>query len=163
MAIDQTIIAQVLTTAVAFIIFFWIAKKLFWTSIVRTLDERQARIRGEFDRIEELQKKADELQAEYSKRIAQIEAEARTRMQEAIDEGHQIADQIREQARKDANAELEHTKQILSIEMDKARVELKEEVVRMTITAAEKIIRERLDDARHRRLVSEFIEGLEHR
>jgi F-type H+-transporting ATPase subunit b len=160
MSIDQTIIAQVLTTAIAFLVFFWISKKLFWTGIVRTIDERQARIRGDFDRIDQMQKKVDDLQADYSKRIEQIEAEARARMQEAIDQGHQIAEQIREQARKDASAELEHTKEMIVIEMDKARVQLKQEVVRMTLTVAEKIIRERLDDAKHRELVSGFIDGL---
>jgi F-type H+-transporting ATPase subunit b len=153
-------LAKLATTVLAFLIFFWVAKKLFWTSILKAIEDRQNRIRGEFDRIGDLQRKVDSLKADYDQRIANIETEARSRMQEAINHGRQIADQMADQARKDAEATLERNKQMISIEMEKARKELREEVVRMTIEASEKVIRDRLDEPRQRQLVEKFVEEL---
>src|ERR1043166_340729 len=158
MKIDSTVIAQLITTAIGFLVFFWIAKKLFWTGILKTIEDRQAHIRGEFDRIDSMQQQVNALQADYSKRIAEIETEARAKMQEAIAQGKKIAEEIGEQARKDATAAQERTKQSIEIEIEKAKAQLKEEVVRMTLRATEKIIAERLDDQKHRQLVSSFIE-----
>lgn len=161
MNIDSIVIAQVLTTAVAFILFFWIAKKLFWTSILRLIEERQMRIRSEFERIDQLQTQVNALEADYNKRISQIEVEARQKMQAAIANGKQIADQIAEDARKDASAQIERTKQSIQIEMEKARAELREEVVQMTLRATEKLLNERLDDRKQRELVTNFINEVE--
>lgn len=160
MKIDQLVIAQVLTTAIAFLIFFWIAKKLFWTRVLGVIEQRQARIRNEFDRIEAMQRKVQELEAEYSRRIADIETEARQRMQEAIAQGRQMAEQIEDRARSEANDIVENAQKKAGIEIDKARAELKDEIVRITLAATEKIIREQLNDAKHTELVGSFIEEL---
>lgn len=158
--LNMHIIGQVLTTLVAFAIFFFVLKKFFWGPMQQTIDARQAKIRGEFDRIESMQKQVDALQADYSKRMADIEAEARQQMQEAIAQGRQIAEQIGAQARTDAEAMQQKNQQMLAIEMDKARAELKQEVVKMTIAATEKIIRQQMNDAKQRELVSSFVEEL---
>ncbi|MGI8906359.1 MAG: F0F1 ATP synthase subunit B [Candidatus Sumerlaeaceae bacterium] len=158
--LDMEIIGQVLTTLITFAIFFLILKKLFWAPMQQTVDARQSKIKGEFDRIESMQAQVDALQADYSKRLADIEAEARQHMQEAIAQGRQIAEQIGVQARKDAEATQQKNQQMLAIEMEKARAELKQEVVKMTIAATEKIIRQQMNDTRQRELVSTFVEEL---
>lgn len=161
--IDRPVLAQLLTTLIAFLLFFWIAKKMFWTSILRTIETRQQRIKSEFDKIEHMQKQVQQLEADYANRIANIEAEARQKMQEAIAHGKQISEQIADKARRDADEALAHAKQSIAVEMEKARMELKQEVVRMTLAATEKIIREDLDDTKHRRLVSDFVNQISSR
>lgn len=156
-------IAQVLTVLLAFAIFFFVAKKMFWGPLQQTIDERQARIKGEFDRIDSLQRQVNDVQADYQRRMADIEAEARARTQEAIAHGRQIAEQMSEQARKEIEAEKERSRQSIQIAMDQARVELKQEVVKMTLAATEKIIRQKLDEPRQRELVASFVEELSHR
>jgi F-type H+-transporting ATPase subunit b len=163
MEITREVIAQLITTLIAFLGFFFVAKKLFWGGILGAIEDRQTKIRGEFDRIDAMQKQVTALQADYQKRIADIDTEARQRIQEEISKGRVIAEQIAEQSRKDAAAQQEAMSQKLSIEMDKARQTLKDEVVRMTMGATEKIIRERLDDQKHRQLVSSFVEELSHK
>ena len=153
-------IIQVATTALAFLIFFWVSKKLFWTSIIQTIEARQSRIRGEFNRIDELRAQVEALESNYKAKIAEIDAEARTRMQEAVAHGRELAEEIAETSRREANEALERNKQVIAIEMEKAREVLRQEVVEMTLTATDKIIKERLDDPKHRQLVSGFVEEL---
>jgi F-type H+-transporting ATPase subunit b len=158
--INHEVIAQLITTLVAFLIFFYISKKLFWESISGAIEQRQVRIKNEFDKIETLQKQVNALQSDYQRRLSEIDAEARTRIQEEIAKGKQIAEQIAEQSRKDAATAQERATQQIAIQMDQARRELKDEVVRMTLAATERVIGERLDDAKHRQLVSSFVEEL---
>lgn len=161
--IDREVLAQLLTTAVAFLLFFWIAKRMFWTSILRAIEERQARIKSEFTRIDEMDNRLKKLQADYSKKLAEIDTEARHRMHEAIVQGKQIAEQIAEQARQEADETLERTKKSIALEMEKARAELRHDVVRMTLAATEKIISENMDEAKHRQLVSGFVDQISHK
>lgn len=161
--IDKVVIAQILTTLVAFFIFLWLAKRLFWSGIIGMIEDRQARIRSEFDRIDSMQRQVDALQADYAKRLADIEAEARQKMQDAIAQGRQQAVELQEQARKESQALQERTEQMLSIEMDKARKELKQDVARMTLVATEKLIRKNMDDSAQREQVNQFVEELSRR
>lgn len=163
MEITNEIIAQVITTLIAFAIFAWFAKKLFWSSLIGTIEARQDKIKGEFDKIDAMQRQVDQLQADYSKRLADIEAEARLKLQEAIAQGKQIADEVASQARKDAEATREKAEQTLAIELDKARVELKQDVVRMTLAATEKIIRQNMNESRQQDQVNQFVEELSRR
>lgn len=153
-------IAQILTTLLAFALFFWLAKKLFWNSLQQTIDERQARIKGEFDRIDALQRETAALQADYTRRLAEIEAETRAKLNEAIAQGRRIADEMAENAKREAEATHEHSRQVIQLEVEKARADLKADVVRMTMAATEKILRQQLDQQKQRELVSGFVEEL---
>jgi F-type H+-transporting ATPase subunit b len=159
----QTVVAQVLTSVLAFVIFYVVAKRLFWTSILNAIEERQQRIRSELERIEELKAKVQALENEYQTHLAQIEREANQRKQQEIAEGKRIAEEIKEQARREAKAEIARMHEILELEVERVRAELKGEVVRLTLAAAERILRERLDEAKHRELVARFVEELSRR
>jgi F-type H+-transporting ATPase subunit b len=161
--INTESIAQVLTTLLAFGIFFFVAKMLFWKPMRETIEARQTKIRGEFDRIDSMQRQVDALQADYAKRMADIEAEARHQMQEAIAEGRKIAEHIADQARADAEAAQQRNHQTLKMEMEKARAELKQDVVRMTLAATEKVIRQQMNEPRQHELVASFVEELSHK
>ena len=146
MEITNEIIAQVLTTLIAFAIFAWFTKKLFWKPLLSTIDERQAKIKGEFDKIDAMQRQVDQLQADYSKRMADIEAEARLKLQEAMAQGKQIAEQVAEQARKDAETTRLKAEQTLAIELDKAKAELKQDVAELSSNHF--VVAGRLDEQR---------------
>jgi F0F1-type ATP synthase membrane subunit b/b' len=51
--------------------------------------------------------------------------------------------------------------QDIEIEAHKAQLELRDSVVAMAIGAAEKVIGTKMDDAMHRKLIVEYIDGLD--
>jgi F-type H+-transporting ATPase subunit b len=152
------IIAQVGTSALAFGIFYWTLKTYAFPSLIKVQEDRQYRIKAEFDRIDALQAEVDALRDDYNKRIAAIEAEAREKINEAIASGKQIAEEIQEKARLESAAETERNRQALQLEVEKLRIELKQKVVALSISATEKILREKLTDKKNKALVDEFIE-----
>jgi len=152
---------QLITHIVGFLILLWILKRYAWKPLLALLDERRERIATSFADIERKQKEADALNAEYLNKLKDIDTEARRRLTEAVVEGEKIAARIKEDARNEAKDMFARSKAEIEQDMAKARVELKNEVVAMTINATEKIIHERLDTPKHRELIGRFIEDIE--
>ena len=105
----------------------------------------------------------EKLVSDYESKLKEIEGLTRVKLQEAAKEGQEMAAEIRENARKEASAMISRAREELQREVDKAKVELKDEIISMTLRATERIIAEKLDQEKHKSLISDFIDGLEGR
>lgn len=150
----------VLTQILGFVLFVWILHKLLWGPMMATLDERRRRIAADFKEAEKRQAEADSLKAQYESELRGIEARGRARMQEAIGEGQKVAAEIRAQATEEAATRIQHAEETIVREAEKAKELLKEQMAMISIRAAEKIMREKLSEERHRQLVELFIQEL---
>lgn len=157
----QEAIAQILTQIVAFLIFLWILKRFAWRPVVGLLEQRRQKISDEFDRIDQLEEKFKELRKEYEQKLGTIDAEARRRIQEAINEGRQIALEIKEDARLQARDIILRGKRNVELEVARARETLKEDIADMVIEATEKLLRKELDPEEQRKLILSFIDQIE--
>ena len=153
------IISQIGTQIIAFLIFAWILKRYAWGPILGLLDERRARIAGEFDQADRLREEADQLRADYETRMRGIEQEARERIQQAVAEGRRVAQEMRQQAHDEARAITGKARQNIQLEVDKARLQLKEEMTGVVLEALERILRRKIDRGEHERLIGDFIEN----
>ena len=156
----QEAFAQILTQIIAFLILLWILKRYAWKPIVKMLDERREKIDGEFKRIDEMEGQIQELREEYETRLRNIDAEARVKIQESIKEGRRIAREITDNARSESQDILARARQSLELEVSRARIELRNDIVDLVLRTTEKLLRERLDESKHRELVTTFIDDL---
>lgn len=154
-------IQQILTQALGFIILLFLLKKFAWKPLLSLLDERRDKISSEFSNIERVKTEIGRLENDYRSKLADIDAQARQKIQESVLEGQRIAVELQEKAREDANKTLEKAKANIEIEVAKARAELRNQMTNIAIKAAEKILKEDLNDDRHKRLVMGFIENVE--
>jgi len=152
---------QLLTHAVGFLITVWLLKRYAWGPLLAIMEERRNRIASEFDSIEEEKANVATLTAEYESKLKEIDTERRAKLVEAVDEGKKIAEEIKAAAREEAKGISAKAKEDLERDVAKAKVQLKNEMVGITMTAAEKILREKLDDAKHRELIGGFIDSVE--
>ena len=152
---------QVITQIIGFLIALFILKKLAWKPLLRVLEERKERIKSEFGKIEEDRKKAQTLLEQYQEKLKEIDAEARVRIQEAVNAGRNISGEIKQQAQAEAKEVLNKAQAEIGREIAKAKVQLKNDIVNMTLSATEKIIGEKLDEKKHKQLIADFIEELE--
>jgi F-type H+-transporting ATPase subunit b len=152
---------MLLTHAVGFLIALWILKKFAWQPILNILEERRQKIQSDFDEAAEDRKKSEKLLADYEEKLKEIDAEARKKIQEAVREGQQVATEIKDSARQESRELIEKAKSELQRDVEKAKVQLKEDLVKMTIGATEKLILERLDEQKHRQLITNFIDDVE--
>ena len=152
---------QALTHAVGFLITVWILKRFAWGPLLALLEERRNKIADEFKNIDEEKVKTAQLTADYEARLKEIDAERRARLVEGVNEGKKIAEEIKSAARDEAKEISIKAKADLVRDVAKAKVQLKDDMVAMTVTAAERIINEKLDDAKHRELIGGFIDNVE--
>jgi F-type H+-transporting ATPase subunit b len=151
-------IRQVLTQILGFLLMLWILRKYAWGPVLNMLEERRQKIAGEFQEADRRKAEADGLKAKYEQDLRGIEAERRLRIQEGIAEGQRVAGEIHAQAQKDAMERVARADDEIAREREKAKEMLKEQVIRLSMRSAEKILRQKLDDASQRKLLSEFID-----
>ena len=154
-------LAQILTTILGFFLLVAVLRKFFWKTVLQLLDDRRHRIEESLKDIARSKQEIDRLQAEYSQRLAKIEDEARTKIQQAILEGKRIAVDIQEQARAQGYEIMNKSKETIELELAKANVLLRNQVAEMTMEAVERILRQKLDPKTDRHVVDAVLAELE--
>lgn len=150
-----------LTHSIGFLITLWILKKFAWGPILSLLEERRTKIADEFKNIDDEKGKAESLSLEYENKLKGIDEERRVKLVEAVNEGKQIAEEIKNNAHAEARQLAEKNQLELKREYEKAKVQLRDDMVSVTVIAAEKIINEKLDAAKHHQLINDVINNLE--
>ena len=157
----KTLLPVALTHLVAFLIFIWLLKVFAVDPILRLLDERRNRIAAQFDELQKSEKRVASLKDEYSEHLQKIDEEARKRMLEEVNRGRRIAEEIALNARTEAVEIIEKAHSNVKIQIEQARLQLKQDVIEMVMAATERLINEKLDDAKHRELVGAFVDEIE--
>ncbi len=148
---------QLLAHALSFIVFLFLVRAAFAAIIYPPMRERRERIQAELKQIEESKAAVEGLKSQYEAQLKRIEAESRDRIQQAVAEGQRVGTEIREIARKEAQETLTRAREEITLERDKAQVELRNDVVELAMGIAGKVLREELSPARHKKLVDEFL------
>lgn len=152
---------QLLTTAVGFVFFVMILGKFAWGPILNVLDERRSKVEDDYASAEKNLADAEQLKGDFESKLADIKAIEREKVQEAVKRGEELADSIVTKARTNADDTKSKAAQDIELEAHKAQIELRDSVVAMAIGAAEKVVGERLDNDLHRKLISDYIDGLD--
>ena len=157
----QTDLQQIVSQAVSFLVLLWLLKRFAWKPLLAVLDQRRARIEEEFRKIAQSKTEIARLQEEYGQRLAKIEDEARTKIQQAILEGKRIAIEVQEQARAQAQGVMTKAKETVELELAKAKVTLRDQVAAMTMEAVERVLQQKLDAKTDRHVVDTVLDELE--
>lgn len=160
-AILQLDVQQVISQALSFLLLLWVLRRFAWGPLLAMLDERRARIERSFQEAAKRQDELTRLQEEYSRRIAAIESEARAKIQESIAEGKRVALEIQEQARAQGAALITKSKETVELELAKAKITLRDQMVALTTDAVERILHEKLDAEKDMRLVKAVLDELD--
>jgi F-type H+-transporting ATPase subunit b len=108
---------------------------------------------------------ADRLLADAETHYQTETDHARRDAREIVEQANRTAEQQREeilaQARQEAHEVILRAQQQAQREIQEGQVALREQVVDLGIAAAGRLLRESLDDAQHRALISQFIDDLE--
>lgn len=147
-------------TVITFIILLILLKKVAWKPILGILEERENFIKDSLDRAEKARLEAEKLLTENRDALARTEEEA----QKIIAQGREFAEKLKEQIISDSRLEAKKMLEDASAEIkrknDEAFESLKSQVALIAIQAAEKIMKENLDQDKQKHLVDRFIDDL---
>ena len=152
---------EIVAQAISFLLLLTLLRIFAWKKLLKLLDDRRERIASEFKKIEDTQAAVDRMKSGYDKKLANIEAESRAKIQEAIAEGKKVSQEIRESARQEARAILDKAQENIANEVAKAKQELKEKVVELTLSTTEKLLKEKITGEKDKKLASDFLDELE--
>jgi len=151
----------VFTQILGFLVLLWALNKWAFGPLLGMLEARRAKIAAEFAAAERAQALANEQKSHYEQELRGIEAKARQRLTEAVAEGQKVAAEIRQQAQAEAAHRLERAQDDIARENEKAKEKIKHQVIDLALLAAEKILRQKLDEPAQRRMAGEFVDEVE--
>lgn len=143
---------------VNFLLLFGLLSLLVYRPVLRMLDERAARIRESIETAEAIRQQAARAQEEIQARLDEARREGQILMAQAERLGDQLKEEARQEARREAELILARARADFELEREHAVNELRREFVDLAISAAERVIRESLDRAKHERLIRDVLE-----
>lgn len=153
--------SQIIAQVISFLILFFVLRGLVWKRFLKVLDDRRERIVSEFKGIENSKAEIGGLKSDYEARLNNIDQIAKARLEEAVSEGKRIAEEIRKNANVEALQIIEKTDEAIKTELSRAREEFRDEIVDIAITAAGKVIEEKLTEVEDKKIVEDFLNRLD--
>ncbi len=156
MSINATLIGQMIT----FTLLVWFTMKYVWPPMIQALEERKSKIaeglaaaeKGQ-EEIKLAEKKVKKVLKEAKEEAAEIISLAQKRANEVVEESKNNAQKEGERMIKAAQAQIEQ-------EIQQAKENLRKEVSSLALRAAEQILKEEIDKAKHKDILSKAAEQL---
>jgi len=143
---------------VSFVILFGLLGLFLYKPVMKMLDERSKRIKESMEQAEATKEQYARAEEEVRKLINKAREDGQALVSQASQMGDKIKEEAKEGARKEAQVIVDRTRAELEEERDRIIDDLRREFVDISISAAEKVIKETLDKERHRRLIEDTLE-----
>jgi F-type H+-transporting ATPase subunit b len=150
--INLTLVIQMLV----FGIVIWVTMKFIWPIILGAMNEREKKIaaglaaaeQGQKD-LSEAKSRADEVIKEARTRALAIESQARTQANQILDEARKAASLEGEKALASAKSQIE-------LESNRARDQLRGQVVSLAVAGAKRVLEKEIDPKAHGELLDQL-------
>jgi F-type H+-transporting ATPase subunit b len=140
-----------------FIVLFVLLRLFLYKPVLKMLDERAKRTADAMEQAEATKKEYEQARVEVQKQIEKGRQEAQAILTQAMQVRERLKEESRQEAQKQAQVIVDRTRTELEAERDKIVGDLRREFVDISISAAEKVIKETLDKEKHRKLIEETL------
>jgi F-type H+-transporting ATPase subunit b len=131
-------------TLLAFLIMFFILRKFAWKPILSSLDAREKGIADSLETADRVRAEMAQLKSENEELLAKAREERAAMLKEARDIKEKIVNDAKEQAKVEASKIMLETQQAIEQQKMAAMTDVKNQVGKMVIEVAEKILRKEL-------------------
>jgi len=142
---------------ITFMVLFFVLAKFAWKPLLKMLQDREDMIRTSLDDAEKAKVELERLNEESESIMAKARSEAQT----ILADGKAAAEKVKEdtvaKAKEQANKIREDAEKQILVEKDKAIADIKQEVVNISLSVAEKLIHKNLSDADNKALIEESL------
>lgn len=152
---------QILIQIAGFLLVFGLLSKLLWKPVLDIMDAREKEVKDTYAEADKAKAESEKLAADYKSHLSKIEEEAQQKLAEAVKKGTEMGEEIVADARKEAEQEKEKALNAIKDEARKARIELRDFSVGLSMDIAEKVLEEQVDKEKHEALVKKFLSEME--
>ena len=147
-------------TILTFLILFFVLSKFAWRPLLEALESRENTIKSSLDDAEKAKQELESLNAETETIISEARFEAQSIRLEAKSAAEKVKADIIAQAGEDAKKLRDENEKQIQVEKDRAINEIRQEVVDLTLTVAERVIRKNLSKEDNQDLIEDSLKTL---
>lgn len=150
----------IIWTWITFAVVAFILRKFVWQELFKAVENRDKNIANAIESAKRERAEAEKLLGEQKTAIAQARQEAADAVRKTQSDMEKFRDEVMAKARKEAEELKADARKMIDEERVKALNEIKAEAVKLSIQVAEKLLSEKLDDAKHQQLAQQFVSEL---
>lgn len=155
-------IGMIFWTTLFFLILLFILGRFAWPAILAAVAARNESIRKALEAAEKAREDMAKLQADNEKVLAEAKAERDAMMKEARDVKDKIIAEAKDKAGAEASKMIQNAKETIRSEKASAISEMKEQVAKLSVDIAEKILVEKLgNDKAQKDLVNKLLDDID--
>ena len=147
-------------TILTFLILFFVLSKFAWRPLLEALESRENTIKSSLDDAEKAKQELESLNAETETIISEARSEAQSIRLEAKSAAEKVKADIIAQAGEDVKKLRDENEKQIQVEKDRAINEIRQEVVDLTLTVAERVIRKNLSKEDNQDLIEDSLKTL---
>lgn len=144
-------------SAVTFVLLFALLKKFAWGPIIKMVEEREGRIRGDLDRAEKARVDAEGLLRQHEAKLAEAAQAARETVEAARVRAEQAAAGIAATAKTEAESILARARAQIEADKQRAVADIKTAVVELSMAVTREVVKRTSSQEDHARLADELI------
>ena len=148
-------------TILTFLLLVFVLAKFAWKPLLKMLQDREDMIRSSLEDAEKAKSELERLNEESEAIMAKARSEAQSILADGKAAAEKVKDDIIAKSKEQANKIREDAGNQYQVEKDKAISEIKEEVVNLTLSVAEKLIQKNLSDADNKSLIEESLKKVQ--
>ena len=131
-------------TSITFLVLLFILKKFAWKPILGAVSEREKGIKDALTSAVEARKEMENLQADNERILKEARAEREAMLKDARELKNKMIDDAKQDAKIEANKLITQAQAAIEAEKKAAIADLKSQVAKISISIAEKVVREEL-------------------
>ena len=156
MNINITLLGEMIT----FAILVWITMKFVCPPIAKAMAERQKKIADGLAAAKRGNKTLELAEQKIKKELKATKATCDSLIEGAHLKVAQMIEEAKEKADEDGKKLLSLTKSSIAMEMDKAKIELRDDIADLILISAQKLMETNLDTKHNYKLIEEYIKEL---
>ena len=146
-----------------FLLLVYLLKKFAWKSIIGALEKREQQIASDKQQAQEARLAAQQLKTELDEKLNSIAQEAAQKMAQAVALGQAQHDRLLTAAKEQAERLIEQARQQIAAEKAQALADVRDEIARTAVLAAQQVVAQQLNDTGARAAVDRVLDEVQHR
>tara|TARA_B100001059_G_scaffold141805_1_gene141771 strand:+ start:291 stop:785 length:495 start_codon:yes stop_codon:yes gene_type:complete len=147
-------------TSITFLVLLFILKKFAWKPILGAVSEREKGIKDALTSAVEARKEMENLQADNERILKEARAEREAMLKDARELKNKMIDDAKQDAKIEANKLITQAQAAIEAEKKATIADLKSQVAQISISIAEKVVREELSNTeKQEKLVESMLDN----
>jgi len=139
------------------LILYLVLKKFLFVPVTNFIQGRQDEIKSSYDDAENLNEEAESLKTEYENKLDNVKEEGQEILIEAKKKADERGNEIIKESKEQAAKLKEKAEKDIELEKKKALNDMKDEISKIAMMAASKVLGNEVDKNKNKELVDDFI------